>query len=115
MKLHLTVLGMTAALAAVSTAAAQDGSQTASNDPADPALVQQGKQIYAAHCSHCHGFNMVTAGNVTYDLRTFPHDQRERFFESVTNGKDRLMPPWGDVLTQDEIGEIWSYVRSGGK
>jgi cytochrome c55X len=81
----------------------------------DAEQVQRGKQVYAAHCSHCHGFNMVTAGNVTYDLREFPGDQRERFFESVTNGKNNRMPPWGDSLTQDEIGEIWVYVRAGGR
>jgi mono/diheme cytochrome c family protein len=84
-------------------------------DRADAEQVQQGKQLYAAHCSHCHGFNMITAGNVTYDLREFPGDQRERFFESVTNGRNNRMPPWGDSLTQDEIGEIWVYVRTRGR
>ncbi len=117
MKLHreLTALAFAGALAAGLSAAAQDRSPTASKDALDPAQVQRGKELYAERCSHCHGFNMVSAGDVTYDLRTFPHDQRERFFESVTNGKDRLMPPWGDVLTQEEIGDIWSYIRTGGK
>lgn len=111
----LPALSFAAALAAACAALAQNASQMARQEPVDAAQVQRGKQLYAEHCSHCHGFNMVSAGNVTFDLRTFPHDQRERFFEDVTNGKDRLMPPWGDVLTQDEIGDIWSYVLTGGK
>jgi len=84
-------------------------------DRPDPDMAQKGKQIYAAHCSHCHGFNMVSAGTVTFDLREFPRNQRERFFESVTNGKNNRMPPWGDALSQDEIDEIWAYVLTGGK
>ncbi|HXZ00210.1 MAG TPA: cytochrome c [Stellaceae bacterium] len=103
-------LGVAALSAVSSMAAAQTG-----GDHPDPAQVQHGKMLYADHCSHCHGFNMVSAGNVTFDLRTFPRDQRERFFESVTNGRDNRMPPWGDVLTQDEIGDIWAYVCTGGK
>jgi cytochrome c55X len=104
---------MAALAAALSQAQAQE--QQAASGPAQLAQVQRGKQLYANHCSHCHGFNMVSAGDVTFDLRSFPHDQRERFFESVTNGKDRLMPPWGDVLTQDQIADIWAYVCTGGQ
>jgi cytochrome c55X len=117
MKLHwgLTALAFAGALAAGLSAAAQDRAQTASKEAGDAAQVQRGKQLYAERCSHCHGFNMISAGNVTYDLRTFPHDQRDRFFESVTNGKDRLMPPWGDVLSQEQIGDIWAYIRTGGQ
>jgi cytochrome c55X len=81
----------------------------------DAEQVQRGKQLYAAHCSHCHGFNMVTAGNVTYDLREFPRGQRERFFDSVTNGRNNRMPPWGDSISQEEIADIWAYICTGGK
>jgi cytochrome c55X len=110
-----------AALAAVAvlalglSAAADPAAEKGRDDRLDPEQVQKGKQSYAAHCSHCHGFNMVSSGTVTYDLREFPRDQRERFFESVTNGKSNRMPPWGDVLTQDEIDDIWTYIRTGGK
>lgn len=111
----VAVLAVAGALAAGLSAMAQQRPQAAATAPAASAQVQQGKQLYAEHCSHCHGFNMVSAGDVTFDLRTFPHNERRRFFESVTNGKDNLMPPWGDVLTQDEIGDIWAYVLTGGK
>jgi mono/diheme cytochrome c family protein len=108
--LHL-VAALTVAFAAV----AEESGPKMGDAALDPAQVEKGRQIYALRCSHCHGLNMVTAGNVTFDLRDFPRGQQERFFESVTNGKNNRMPPWGDVLTQDEIGDIWAFVRSRGR
>jgi mono/diheme cytochrome c family protein len=80
----------------------------------DAELASKGKSIYAEHCSHCHGFNMVNPGTVTYDLRTFPHGQKERFVNSVIMGKGGIMPPWGDVLSLDDIDALWAYVLTGG-
>jgi cytochrome c55X len=81
----------------------------------DPAQVEQGKALYAEHCSHCHGFNMVNPGTVSFDLRRFPPDDKARFVESVTHGKNNRMPPWGDVLSVQEIDELWAYILTGGK
>lgn len=74
----------------------------------------KGARLFAQICSHCHGPQMVNPGNVSFDLRKFPHDDNARFFNSVRNGKNS-MPPWKDVLTPDEIEALWAYVRSGGK
>jgi mono/diheme cytochrome c family protein len=79
-----------------------------------PALVQEGAELFGQICSHCHGIHMVNPGNSSFDLRKFPHDQRDRFFNSVTHGKGN-MPPWGDILKPEEIEAIWAYVRTGGK
>ncbi len=78
----------------------------------DPDLAAKGAQLYAQHCSHCHGFNMVNPGTVAYDLRTFPHNDKNRFVNSVTKGKNNRMPPWGDLLTKDEIDRLWAYISS---
>ena len=109
----LAAAALLLSFAAVADPAAEKGRDR--EERPDGEQVQRGKQLYAAHCSHCHGFNMVTAGNVTYDLREFPRDQRERFFESVTNGRNNRMPPWGDSISQEEIADIWVYVCTGGK
>ena len=77
--------------------------------------MQSGKSLYAQHCSHCHGFSMVNAGNVVPDLREFPRDNKQRFVDTVTHGKNNRMPPWGDVLSSAQIDELWAYVRTGGK
>jgi mono/diheme cytochrome c family protein len=87
--------------------------QRAEADPAvvDPARIGQGKTTYAEKCSHCHGFGMVTAGTVAPDLRKFPHDQT-RFVTTVKLGKNNRMPPWGDLLSDDQIESLWTYVSS---
>lgn len=78
----------------------------------DPAA--RGRLLYAHHCSHCHGFNMVTSGTIAFDLRKFPHNDKARFLNSVTNGKNG-MPPWKGTLSGEQIDLLWAYVLTGGK
>ncbi len=47
-----------------------------------------------------------------FDLRTFPRDEKSRFFISVAKGKNQ-MPPWGDLLNQQDIEALWAYVVGG--
>jgi mono/diheme cytochrome c family protein len=77
----------------------------------DQDQIDQGKATFAQKCSHCHGFNMVNAGTIAPDLRRFP-DDRERFFTTVKLGKNGKMPPWGDLLSDDQIACLWSYISS---
>lgn len=78
---------------------------------ADPAEAEQGKKIYAEKCSHCHGPNMINSGTITPDLRRFP-DDRTRFLDTVKNGKNNKMPPWGDILDDNQIARLWAYISS---
>ncbi|MGJ4930145.1 c-type cytochrome [Bradyrhizobium sp. HKCCYLS2038] len=75
------------------------------------AQVDLGKTTFAQKCSHCHGPNMVNSGTITPDLRRFPDDQ-PRFVTTVKQGKNGRMPPWGDILSDDEITALWAYVSS---
>ena len=112
----LFVLAAVAALPARS-AAAEETSPVVTVSPGDRAeaeMAAKGKALYAQHCSHCHGFNMVNPGTVTYDLRQFPREDRARFVHSVTQGKNGRMPQWRDMLSAKEIDDIWAYVRTGG-
>jgi mono/diheme cytochrome c family protein len=77
----------------------------------DEAKIAKGQATYAERCSHCHGFNMVNSGAVVPDLRRFP-DNKERFFNTVKTGKNNRMPPWGDILNDDDIAGLWAYVSS---
>jgi mono/diheme cytochrome c family protein len=77
----------------------------------DQALIDQGKAGYAEKCSHCHGPGMANSGTITPDLRKFP-DDKERFFSTVKLGKNNKMPPWGDILTDEQIASLWAYVSS---
>lgn len=74
--------------------------------------IEQGKKMYKQFCIRCHGPEMNNSGNA-YDLRTFPLDQRDRFFNSVTNGK-RQMPPWKGTLNEEDIAILWAYVGTRG-
>src|ERR1700730_6648837 len=76
---------------------------------AGQAQIDQGKVTFAQKCSHCHGPNMVNAGTITPDLRKFP-DDRERFSTTVKLGKNGKMPPWGDLLIDDGIADLWAYL-----
>ena len=97
-----------AVMATVLVAAQGATAQTANSDHAE---IDQGKATYAQKCSHCHGPNMVNSGTVTPDLRHFP-DERDRFFNTVKTGKNNRMPPWGDLLNDEQIASLWAYVSS---
>lgn len=84
---------------------------SAQNADIDQSQIDQGKATFAQKCSHCHGPNMVNSGTITPDLRRFP-DDKERFVNTVKLGKNNKMPPWGDLLDDDQIGCLWAYVSS---
>jgi mono/diheme cytochrome c family protein len=73
--------------------------------------LKTGAEIYARNCSPCHGARMLDPQGAS-DLRKFPRDQRERFINSVTRGKNQ-MPPWGDLLKPEEVDALWAYVVAG--
>ena len=99
MAILATVAVLTVALAAT-VRAADD-----SNGNPLQAQIDHGKSTYAEKCSHCHGPNMVNSGTITPDLRRFP-DDNSRFVTTVKQGKNNKMPPWGDILSDDEIGNL---------
>ena len=109
-------------LGSVAAAADPPGTETTHATPAaisaettpEPDLARQGGALYRQLCSHCHGIRMVNPGTSSFDLRQFPHDDRARFFNSVTRGRN-TMPAWGDMLSTQEIEGLWAYVRTGGR
>jgi len=75
-----------------------------------PESVKSGEAIYAKNCSTCHGTKMKNP-QWGFNLELFPVEQKIRFIDSVTYGKN-AMPPWEDVLSADEIANVWSYFLS---
>ena len=76
--------------------------------------VEQGRDTYGELCATCHGRDMINSGALTFDLRKFPKDDFERFKTSVLNGKGRAMPAWRDKVSDEDVANLWAYVRSGG-
>ena len=79
----------------------------AAQSPA-PEQIQRGAAIYERNCSPCHGARMQDPQGA-FDLRKFPHNERERFIASVARGKNQ-MPPWGDFFRPDQLDSLWAYV-----
>jgi mono/diheme cytochrome c family protein len=71
-----------------------------------PGQISAGAEIYAVNCSPCHGARMQDPGSA-FNLRKFPHDQRERFISSIVRGKNQ-MPPWGDFFKQEQLEALWA-------
>jgi mono/diheme cytochrome c family protein len=101
----VAVFVATAMTANAQTATSQEASG------ADQAQIDLGKATYAEKCSHCHGPGMLNPGTITPDLRKFP-DDKERFVTIVKQGRNNKMPPWADVLSDDQIGTLWVYISS---
>jgi len=77
--------------------------------------IEGGSAQFHRTCAQCHGRNMVNSGTTVYDLRRFPVDQSDRFFNSVTNGKGN-MPSFKEALSAEQMQLLWAYVATrGGK
>ena len=74
--------------------------------------ISKGAEIFAVYCTPCHGEHMSNPD--FFNLKAFPPNQRSRFLNSVTNGKN-AMPPWGSVLKHEDIEALWAYVLGGEK
>ena len=75
----------------------------------DRAKIDAGEAVYNDYCFTCHGEKLVSSGQ-TYDLRRLTASDRARFENAVRMGKNQ-MPPWKEVLTNEQIEMIWLFVR----
>jgi len=73
-----------------------------------------GRIQYHRTCAQCHGRNLINSGNTVYDLRRFPPDQPERFFQSLTKGKGN-MPSFEGALSPEQMRALWAYVMVHGE
>jgi mono/diheme cytochrome c family protein len=77
-----------------------------------PEQIKNGAEVFAANCVPCHGERMSDPN--LFNLREFPKDQRSRFINSVSNGKN-AMPPWRGQIKPEDIEALWAYVATGEK
>jgi len=97
------VLG--AVLSLIPTLSAQDAASAQ-----DKAKIEAGENVYNNNCQVCHGDRLVSSGQI-FDLRRLTANDRARFNNSVRNGKNQ-MPPWKGALTDEEIDQVWHYIRA---
>jgi mono/diheme cytochrome c family protein len=71
---------------------------------------EAGRDVYAEKCATCHGERLNATGAAP-DLKLLRADQKAHFDDIVRNGKGQ-MPAWEGMISDEEIGQIWAYVRS---
>ncbi|HEX9647416.1 MAG TPA: cytochrome c [Alphaproteobacteria bacterium] len=99
-----------ALLAAMPPAAAAAGGDDEWANPVlgDPQAIEDGGKLFRARCTGCH-WNPLRGPRIFQTKRTY-----EKFLEIVINGKKtvRTMPPFGYLLTPDDISKIHAYLMS---
>ena len=76
----------------------------------DRANIEAGEMVYSTYCAPCHGDQLVSTGQFPNLRRLGPTD-RAKFDSTVRDGRNQ-MPPWRGVLSDEQIDQIWSYIRS---
>jgi len=89
------------------------GALGAAAAPAGAADLANGRTLYGVHCAGCHGANGISV------MPTTPSFARsEKLFQpdialmtAIRNGRN-AMPAYAGVLTDREIADVISYVRT---
>ena len=69
-----------------------------------------GEEVYEQHCQSCHGEKLRSTGALP-DLRELGENDREKFNKMVMEGRGQ-MPAWQGIVSQQELDQLWAYVRS---
>lgn len=87
----------------------------------DDAKIAAGKQIYGEKCALCHGATGHGDGPGAAALDPKPRNHtdgsymnaqtNEQLHQVIKNGKGQ-MPAWGATLTDEQIDQVLSYVRT---
>jgi mono/diheme cytochrome c family protein/Tol biopolymer transport system component len=94
--------------------------------PADPALVEAGRQLYLANCAACHGERGRGDGPAATGMRPPPSDftqhmrpdqhTDEEIYRLISDGvPNSAMLPWRERLTENEIRQVVGFLRTFGQ
>ena len=74
--------------------------------------VFHGYQLYNSYCFRCHGTD-VTESSLAPDLKRFVAVMNPKDFLSVAlkGREDQGMPAWAGFLSEEEIQQIYQYVK----
>ena len=85
-----------------------------------PAMIQDekamaiGERLFANHCSTCHGSDAQGAvgfPNLT-DNDWLYGGEPDTLVQTITNGRNGVMPAWGSALGDDGVKQVAAYVRN---
>jgi mono/diheme cytochrome c family protein len=89
----------------------------------DTASIEEGRKIYLRHCASCHGpsgkgdGSMALAGGTPADLtdETWDHGSSDgEIFVAIRDGVSADMEPYKDRLSDKQIWQLVTYLRSIG-
>ena len=74
----------------------------------DPEAIKKGGRLFRARCTGCH-WNPLRGPRIFQTERTY-----EYFLEVTINGRKtlRTMPPFGNLLSPDDVSMIHAYLMS---
>ncbi|MHB1373716.1 MAG: cytochrome-c oxidase, cbb3-type subunit III [Thauera sp.] len=81
---------------------------------ADPEAVAMGQRMFLTYCQQCHGAAAQGAKsfpNLT-DNEWLWGGEPDNIRETITNGRNGIMPPFGPALGADGAKDVANYVRS---
>ena len=84
--------------------------ETTSSAPAEQSASTDGKTLYEANCSKCHGADGTLGLSGAANLQTSKMADDE-IKTTITNGK-KMMPPNPGNLTPDQINAVADYVKT---
>ena len=83
----------------------------------DSTAAPRGRELFVAmNCTGCHGFEAkagLMAPKLTDDYWRYGGSDAD-VFNSIYEGRAKGMPAWGAVLSENQIWELVSYIRSLG-
>ncbi|WPC06967.1 cytochrome-c oxidase, cbb3-type subunit III [Pseudomonas benzenivorans] len=81
----------------------------------DPQALKMGGRLFATYCSICHGSD--AKGAVGFPNLTDRHwrwgGDAETIKASILGGRNGMMPAWGEVLGNEGVQQVATYVRQG--
>lgn len=81
---------------------------------ADPEAQEMGKRLYSTYCTQCHGSDARGAmgyPNLT-DNDWLYGGEPEAIKTTIMNGRNGMMPPWGEILGNDGVFNVAAYIQS---
>jgi mono/diheme cytochrome c family protein len=100
------------------TQATDKPAQLESSNPfsGDPKAIASGRDLYFTWCAQCHGKNADGVsprwGKYAKDLRKFWQGYGKFLLIVVQGVKGKQMPPWGEVLSGNQISQIGAYLET---
>ena len=88
--------------------------RVASTNPfaGNQAAAGKGKELFAKHCSSCHGVN--NKGDLASEIRAEKYDDA-KIFAIVMDGEPKEGMPSFSQLGSDRVWKVISYLKTGGK